>query len=103
MLSKKKGRWEACVALWYISTFGARRPPASQALPSSPLFHEKNLLRTSSCTHMERSGPSPRLLVVAATVTRPGQVRFITEERGHPLRAAREEEGTLQPEDSKKF
>ena len=35
------GHWEDRVSVRYCDTFGARRPPSSQALPSDQVFHEK--------------------------------------------------------------
>jgi hypothetical protein len=36
------GHQEDRVSIRYCDTFGARRPPSSQALPSDQVFHEKN-------------------------------------------------------------
>ena len=36
-----RGHQEDRVSIRYCDTFGARRPPSSQALPSDRVFHEK--------------------------------------------------------------
>ncbi len=56
------GHQEDRVIVRYRDTFGARRPPSSQALPSDQVFHEKNPLLA---VHWTRPLAPPESLLLA--------------------------------------
>ena len=58
------GHQEDRVSIRYCDTFGARRPPSSQALPSDQVFHEKNRARYARAVSVICTGLQCRARIV---------------------------------------